>query len=169
MEQPGETIQDPQLKNSVILVGELKMEFPSVGQSSLVINRKQLLHSITKKADNRMCHSDYQKVMIWWWHSVVKVGRAKDYGSTVKIQALIRKWLVRFLLIERTATRDDRLEWVKWWKVHRNFPYERDPEVSERAEIKWRHPHPPLNYPLRRNKKRATTFPEQIASSPPCS
>jgi len=128
-----ETIQDPQLRNSVVLLGERNLQFPSLGQKKLSSKRKSCLLTILKKSDRRMCNDDYKKIMIWWWHSVVKVGRAKDYNFTVKIQSQIRRWLVRFLLVEMTADRDDKLEWLKWWKIHRRFPYELDPEKQKKC------------------------------------
>ena len=112
----------------MLLLPEHTLKCPSEAQAELVDTRKQRLNKLLKKLDWQTCSKDYKGVMIWWWHSVVNVGRAHDYNAIVTVQKNVRRWLVRFLLRELTAIRDDQIEFVKWWRMHRNFPYELDVE-----------------------------------------
>lgn len=121
-EDPFETIQDHAFKDAVVLLPEHEIMSPSEKQQGLVRDRKRLMGGLLKKLDWRLTSTDYRNTLVWWWHSVVQVGRAREYGSMVKIQKHVRRWCLRHLLTEMSAVRDDQLEWVKWWKVHRGFP-----------------------------------------------
>ena len=127
-EGPEEFIIEKSFRHSVLLLPEHQLKCPSEAQAELVEKRKQSLKFLLKKLDWQTCSKDYKGVMIWWWHSVVNVGRATDYNAVVTVQKIVRRWLVRFLLRELTAIRDDQIEFVKWWRMHRNFPYELDKE-----------------------------------------
>ncbi|GMH94133.1 hypothetical protein TrST_g4019 [Triparma strigata] len=127
VEELEELISEKSFRYSVVLLPEHDIQYPSEAQRNLVQRRKDILLRLMKKLDWQTCSKDYRGIMTWWWHSVVNVGRAKDYKSVVLIQSHIRRFLVRFLLEELTAIRDDQIEWVKWWRIHRNFPYETDP------------------------------------------
>ena len=116
---------------SIVLLPEHDLLSPSIKQSSLVVARKTMLNALFKKLDWRLCSRDFRNTLIWWWHSVVQVGRAREYGSVVCVQSFARRWLQRHTLTEATAIRDDQLEWVKWWKMHRDFPYELDFEKQK--------------------------------------
>jgi hypothetical protein len=132
-EEPGEMISDISFRYAVVLLPEHDLKYPSEAQDELVESRKGIIGHLIQKLDWKLCEKDYKNTMIWWWHSVVMVGRAKDYNSATVIQKHVRRFQKRFLLQELTAIHDDQVEWVKWWRMHRDFPYERDPELIKRC------------------------------------
>jgi len=115
-EEPKEMIVDASFRYAVVLLPEHDLKYPREAQHELVESRKGILGHLVQKLDWSLCEKDYKTTMIWWWHSVVMVGRAKDYSSAANIQKHVRRFQLRFLLQELTAVRDDQAEWVKWWR-----------------------------------------------------
>ena len=127
-EEESELICDEQFKDAVVLLAERSLSYPSECESELVQSRRNILRFLIEKLDWSLCEKDFRTTMTWWWHSVVMVGRANDYSNAVVVQKHVRRYQKRYLLSEMTAIRDDQIEWVKWWRIHRGFPYELDVE-----------------------------------------